>query len=883
MKLKASGKSPFASEAGEKSFLALLHDGPLAKIFKEEKLRLAPAKGSRRFRNDRENYPNLYDQTYFAHALNVSITAGILFEAAAQSATGGAPTEREIRIVLAAGALHDFNKLPLSGGRALARGLEEFRSVAESLIAGFIDKADIETVLHLVLDTESTTSKEASSYEITMSPRRATLAALCLQLADQLAGSDTDPENPETYVAKIKRFREKHSEFHELPDIQVQLFALVPQPILAREARNAFIDWIREHGTLLHESERYVTWMGPVPSPEDIKKIDETLWDRIKPKEEDAFEKAGCSHNSFGTSWTQFVDPTPQVVDRWIEHFGGRLVFWQGDWGVRNFDVLCREFPGVFVFDKPSMDRPKGRVRLVLPKYDESAGADYQHKRATAKLIIAHCVMQKLLDTSARGPPVDDHGPFETAVLEGVMGTTVPGILWAYAERENPEEAYGRVVERIAQRLLDVSPRKTNPVAGFMNTVLGKGPMPAAGPTGTGCVYCGKASSTTVEKAVMFGIKPTAWAPRKKGVQEESQKGFICDLCVVENQLRETAARTSQAKPGKDGFLTAHIHAADLVCDVYWPGLTPLLNSESADREERVLKLFPKRSRNEKAGHQVVPLRGHYSVPIPKPAASGNVKETLAYLYRLRDCLVFIRNTGFKLHVSPLALVPMQQRAQFRWENPPAWMEAAGLAEVHVDDLLPILEGGIRHPSALEVVEALIQAGKEVGEIQGHRVLISRILQNPLSLYEAAGRRVSSQTDGPHFIEILEEKYMDKDEKKTLEKIALAYIQFNARGEWSNNTWTWATRHYLDLRDAYRGEPEWKALVTGDLFSYAQRQNKGVTAEQIEAFVEAMEEYLVRFRGGQSPIGSDRRVLINAIAYKCRTLYRTVFPKEVPT
>jgi hypothetical protein len=883
MKLKAR-KTPFASEVGEKSFLAFLDDGPLARIFEEEKLRLAPAKGSRRFRDDSENYPNLYEQTYFAHALNVSTTAGILFEAAARSATGDAPTDREIRIVLAAGVIHDFDKLPLSGGRPLARGLEEARNEAESLIAGFIDKADIETVLHLALDTESTTSREASSYEITINPRRATLAALCLQLADQLAGSDTDPENPEAYVAKIKRFREKHSGFHELPDIHVQLFALVPQPVLAREARNAFIDWIREHGTLLHESERYVTWIGSVPSLQDTQRIDASLWNRIKPKEEDAFEKAGCSHNSFGTTWTQFVDPTPQVVDRWIEYFRGRLVFWQGDWGVRNFEALSREFPGVFVFDKPSTDRPEGRVRLTVPESDEAAGVDYQRRRATAKLITAHCVMQVLLDTSARGLPEGDHGPFETDALEGVMGTTVPGILWAYAERENPEEAYGRVVERIAQRLREISPPRTNPVAGFMDTLLGKGPLPAAGPTGAGCVYCGKASSTTVEKAVMFGIKPTAWAPRKKGVQQESHRGFICDLCVVENQLRETAARISQARAGKDGFLTAHIHAADLVCDVYWDGLTPLLKSESADREERVLRLFPKSSRHEKAGGQVVPLRGHYSVPIPKPAASGNVGETLAYLYRLRDCLVFIRNTGFKLHVSPLALVPMQQRAQFRWENPPAWMEAAGLAEIHVDDLLPDLaEDGIHRPSALEVVEALIQAGKEVGRTQGHRVLISRILQNPLSLYEAAGRRVFSQTDGPHFVEILEEKYMDKDEKKSLEKIALAYIHFNARGEWSNNTWTWATRQYLDLRDGYRGEPEWKALVTGDLFSYAQRQNRGATAEQVENFVDAMEEYLVRFRGGQPPIGSDRRVLINAIAYQCRKLYRTVFPKEVPT
>ena len=877
MNLKAR-RTPFRTNEGERAYLALVHDGPLARIFAAEELRLAPAKGSRRYREDSQHYPNLYDQTYFAHALNVSTTAGILFEAAAEGGSGGAATEREVKMVLAAGAIHDFNKLPSAGGRSLARSFEETRGDAKKLVIDFVDNADVETVLHLALDTEAGTSKESSRYALTMSPRRETLAALCLQLADQLAGSDADPENPEAYLAKVTKFREMHS---FVPEIHVQTFALVPQPALAREARDAFIEWIREHGTLLHESERYVTWMGPVPSKEDLQKMDDALWQRMAPSMEAAFDKAGYSHNSFGMTWIQFIDPTTEAVDRWTEHFGGKIVFWQGDWGVRHFDALTREFPGVFVYDTPSKDRPKGRVRLEVPIKDESAGPDYQRRRAIAKLIIAHCIMQSLSDTGTRGPPAGDKGPFETDELEGVMGATVLGILWARAERDDPEGAYKRVVQRISQRLRETTPPKTNPVADFVSALVGNGALPPAGATAAGCIYCGKASSTYVERANVFGIKPTAWAPRKKGIQQESHKGFICDLCIVENQLRDTAARKSQAAASKDGFLTAHIHAADLVCDVNWEGLRPLFESEGAYQENRGLKLFPKGKRQERTGGQVVPLRGHYSIPIPKPTASGKVGETLAYLFRLRDCLSFVCHTGFKLHVSPLALVPVQQRAQFRWENPPAWMEASGLAEVHVDELIPYVKGETRRPSAPEVVDAFIRAGNEVGGRQGHRAFITRLLQNPMSLYEAAGPKVGVRNDGTNFVDILEERYMNKDEKTSLEKIAVAYIGFNARGEWSNSTWKWATRQYLDLRDRYRGESEWRTLVAGDLFADAQRQNHRTSLEQIETFVDAMEDYLMGFRGGQPPIGSDQRVLINAIAYQCRKLYRTVFPKEV--
>ena len=141
MKLKAR-KTPFLSEAGENAFLALLNDGPLARIFSNEKLRLAPAKGSSRFRKDFSKYANIYDQTYFAHSLNVSITAGILFEAAVYKLSNEHPTEREIRIVLAAGSIHDFNKLPFFGMKSLPHGFREFRE--ETNIS--IDSNDIEII-----------------------------------------------------------------------------------------------------------------------------------------------------------------------------------------------------------------------------------------------------------------------------------------------------------------------------------------------------------------------------------------------------------------------------------------------------------------------------------------------------------------------------------------------------------------------------------------------------------------------------------------------------------------------------------------------------------------------------------------------------------------
>ena len=886
MKLKTR-KTPFSSEVGEQAYLKFLNDGPLARIFSNDRMRLAPAKGLKKYRENTQDYPNLYDQTYFAHALNVSTTAAIIFETVCSKSPDNSLTEQDMRMVLAAGALHDFNKLPQSNNITLERGLIDCRDEAIRIISEYIDEPDFDSVLHLALDTESTTSKDSSSYTLSISPRKASTAALSLQLADQLVGSNINPASPETYLEVLRRFQGKHSDFKESFVVRVQIFALVPQPLLARKARNVFINWIRDNGTLLHESEGYVTWMGPTPSDNDLEEMDAKLLTNIQPSSKEAFDKAGYSHNKFGTAWTQFIEPTPDAVNQWIEHFGGHLVFWEqknDTWGIDHFNYLSEDFPGIFVYDKPSTQNPNGRVRLELPNPDEYAGQEHQNRYCTAKLIIAHCVLQKILNKSKgtqKGLPSGNYAPYKTDKLHGTMGVTVSGILNARAERDRIQESYKNVLDKISHILQETSSNRQNPVQGYLRTALGLNKqIPMSGQTGDACIYCGKSSQISIKSENVFGIKPTAWAPRKKGIQRENQ-GIICDLCVVENQLRNSAANESKAIMGKDDFLSVHVHAADLVCDVFWAGLKPLLQSERADAQKQTLVLFPKAVRNESSKGQVVPIRSHYSLPIPKPAASMTTGETLAYLFRLRDALAFIYQTGFKLHVSPLALIPVQQKAQFKWDNSPAWMNALGLDEIHVDELLPTYDGDCKIPSAPETLDALIKAGNMLGGSQGHRVFISQLIRNPLSLYEAAGDRIKSERDGSDYINILEGRYMNKDETNSIEKVAFAYIRFNARGEWSNNTWTWATRQYLELRDRYHDEPEWMSLLKGDLIASAQRKNKGAKVQNIEEFVESMETYLAQYLGGNSPIGSDQRVLINAIAYKCKQNYRKVFPKEV--
>lgn len=882
MKIEAH-EAPFRTEAGKAAYLDALEDGgPLGRIFKDPFLRLAPAKGAEAFRSQ-GRFARVFDQTYFAHALNVSVTGSILYEAATAAEEGGSDG-REMRIVLAAGALHDFDKLTtLSRGRSLHVALREHEGEARRLVEGYVEPHEVESVLHLALSAEGSDRVHASGYATVLSPRRATLAAWCLQLADRLAGNGSDPNDAERYRKTVEDFRTQfpRTRFALVPEIQVQAFALIPQPSLARAARRRFLDWIRSNGTLLHETERYVSWIGRRPQEKEVESLDEALWEDVRPPPEVAFDKAGISHNAVRTSWTRFVDPTPETVEAWIDHHGGRLVVWQGDWGVRHVHALARDFPGVF-----HHDAPKKRVLVQLPEDDPDAREPARRVRRLARLVVAHCIRQTLSETRALPPHVP--AEYDVKDMKGVMGATVPGILWARAERDDVE-AFGRVVADVARLLAQRRGGARNPAKGILRALVGEAIPPQMARTGESCIYCGAAAADMVEDALVFGLKPTAWGPRKKGVQRETHTGRICEPCVLENVLRDQMARRAEAPASDKGHLTVHVHAADLVCNVRWDQFKPLLQGERADSEGRALILFPKGKKGTKLVGQLVPLSGHVSVPMPKPAASGTTSETLAHLYRLRDCLAFVRDTGFKLHVSPLGLVPSQERAQFRWINAPAWVGLLGLAEVHVDRLLDGEKNGRRVPHALRVVEALLRAGHEAGGSQGHRSFISHIVRDPLSVYDLSDKERPVSQDPDHFLNVLEDAYVPAEQQDALTRAALAYIHFNVRGSWSNNTWTWATREYLSLRDKYgpkspgeRLSGSQRVLLVGDLRASAERKWKAAPTEKIEEFVDEMEAFLSTFRGGRAVTGEDRRVLINAISHLARKNYRTVFPKEVP-
>jgi hypothetical protein len=877
MELEAFERTPLRSEEGKRAYQDIIERGPLGAMFRRADLRLRPAKGGSRF-------AAYSDQSFFAHALNVATVAGVLYEAGCMHQEA-APDERGLRIALAAGAFHDFNKA-YDRRPDLANVLWEKSDDLLALLGDYLDgdKAAAETVCHYALQTEKGTAWDARQFPTFLPGLRGTLLAHALGAADALSGHHVDPDDPRTYDAEVrKRLRESPL----LPPIRVLALTRMPQSALAYEARNVLFDWIAKDGWLLHESETFVSWVGPPLTPEVARALAPKLANRTAGELKDAFDKSPPSHISLRIEWTTQYAPDAAVVKAWIDHFGGRLVFWSGNWGVRHRQKLQADFGAAIVYE-PS----KTRVRVEVPREDDPvAGSEHHAARLRTQWLIAHTIHERLKPRVAlpSQPPegYDLHG------VTGSLNATVAGIFAARGKAPTPE-AYDALCGQIASLLAGARRATQDPTEAFFLRYVGveTGAL-AHARTGKACIYCGVAATTKVSEAAVFGIKPTTWAPRKKGVQSESAGGVICDLCVLENQVRHRMSLKSGVSPREKEFVSLHLHVADLAVASDWHAFAKLV--ESSRVKGRRLLIIPKGGLPEGAEESEAlagigaPLRGHLSLRIPKPKGTPSASETLVHLWRLRDFLEVIHLTGFKMHVSPLFLSPQAKREQFAWENAPAWM-AALMRRVRRGDASGEHVASLRIDHierARACVEALLQTGNLVGGSQGHRTLVSQVLVQPLALYLYPDNRPSRSIPSQTNTDVLGEIFVTRETTNAIRKIADPYVRFNRKEQhWANSHWTWATRDYLDLRERFQGKPdeERHSMVVGTFLQNVTRRNPFLRDDDamrlVEDFAAAIEAYVRDLCRGKHPTNLDRRGLIAGVAYWCQKDYRTIHPKK---
>lgn len=841
----------FRTEVGQQEYDKVVR-GLLSKIYGTAELRLAPAKGG-------TPHPEYYDQSAFAHSVNVATVGGLLYEEACLE-TGREPERQEMRIVLYAGALHDFNKFV--DEIDLLKSLKEDDGLFEELVEGSLSEDERETVRHLILQTEATSSKEAREFGLVLNPKIAGLIARCLNLADALSGGKgVDPNDHRRYRELLER---KRGDSSRLPEVHILPFTVVPQTLLAQNVRRCLFQWIRDQdGAVLHVTEAYVSWVGPGFETDALNEIEERFINRIRPSLDDALSNSTVGqYNTIKPTWIEYHEPTPENVDAFIEEYLGRMLLLQGSWANENFEILHDRWEH-FRYDEEG--QATNKVALEVPEKDDVSSEEEKEARIDSKILIASCLAATLEDDDE----VPDQLPadFEMESLRGVTKKAAKGIIRAYPEPAE-EKVYERYLDRVSTWLTnqDRCLAFRESLEGFARQVLGYPTVDSLEPPSNeyGCIYCGAEADRVLERDHAFGFGPTAWGPRMRGVQRESDKAKpkICPVCVVEAQVRQGIADASGVPGNAKKLLGVHLHAADLWADT---NVSTLLDGAFKDEQSqrligedgKRLVLIPKGSGTD----QTVPAEGHISTFMPVPDASRNTGRTLAHLYRLRDLLSFAAQFGFKVQVSPLQLHARHHKPFVKWENGPSWMHGLGIDEVRIDQL----------SRKLEFTEALIRVGQEAGSKNGHATVINSILQQPLEVYTWPVRSPSdSEESNP--TDVLEREIVPDNVKDQIDEAAEAFCEFNPGGEYTKNKWTWAAREALDAAEAHWEREDRAFRVVADLYPQAERKNEYARREDLEEFVDALESYLQEEHPEAPPIGRDKRSLINAIAYRAQQI-----------
>ena len=326
--------------------------GPLAIILRNYPLTIA---------NGGSKHKEFPDQTYFTHIVNGLVLGGRMLENELLDTFG---TEDKlpnniaewVRLYFAAFTLHDINKLETN--KTLIDTVNNEWNKYSVIVAPFLSSiGEPETwsddLKYLILSTEEGTRDHANILNTKRNRQELEKIASYMKFSDRIGSIKS--------ISSLHIYHEIRRIFEEFPkgssrNLHVIMFADVPQTMLRVKASLSFLKMLENNG-------RYVVLKTPDaiifegnPINQDI--IDQSILDlnqTLKP-ENNIKELIGLyepSSNSIKYNFAEKVRVTPEIVDNFIDHWMGKLLFWQGTPWRRNhsdFSVIMREYK--IFFDK---------------------------------------------------------------------------------------------------------------------------------------------------------------------------------------------------------------------------------------------------------------------------------------------------------------------------------------------------------------------------------------------------------------------------------------------------------------------------------------------------------------------------------------------------
>jgi hypothetical protein len=859
----------FGSHMVERAAKDLIN-GPLGSVFRDDKWRLTPAKGSKEFQN-RTLYSN---QTFFSHSLNVTITAAILFceenRASLENENQVLPGSRYyiedvVRVLMAAAAFHDFNKLV---GGEYPNVLESETDTLVSLLDGFIRKNELlSDVKYLILTTEGGTSGYAASLKTELPGNILAKLQTYIEAGDRLSGYH-GYANAKSYSDQLAALKDNSPVLS-----RIRTIVLVPrvQLLLVWKLRQAIMQYLPTLGyRVLHEGSDFISYVGEDLTEEDYYELDKKILQEIASNLPiDIIRQYPPSHNSIKWTWAERIEISPQNILEFIYCWGGRLLLWEGTWFNDHADLLVSSGIPFKILD--------GRPRIESP--EDLRGAVDATRYPIVAAIVCSLAVDRGLDPEydANDYIINLKWPIEE--LTGIPRKTAIALAWSawvMSDILKASERIDEIINNLSIKLDKEIEKQENPLIGFTTATIVSRRYEALRTEKPvdkkrTCYQCLGEGKYPLDATRVNGYGAQNATGLKLTKLSDNAKGYLCPWCVAENQLRGKEFNNEK------GLIAIHVHMADLVPDVGHEDIGPLLPTADdvqigVGAVKGEIRLYPR--------GRFVKLDGHMTI-FSEVSRSDKTEEGrfLKNLYNL------VYQIGMKVHATSFmsnALPPIQMLS---WDNAPAWAKNLSLDQANIDEVA----------RKKRILESLIKMGQAQEGSDGFGNFVISFNRSPQHLYFVVNRCFYEKKplgiyleseEGGKLISLLEEEYMDAEKTDMMQRLGILGVEIAPSPNWSANDHRWVMQEAIRALESSRSLPreERISFVAAQIAAYAQRFQKysstTVIDDKSREFTTLLVDYLDKYHRGDVPTGIMRSYLVNHYAYEYRRSYRTVRPKD---
>ncbi|MDP3106314.1 MAG: hypothetical protein Q8M95_17110 [Candidatus Methanoperedens sp.] len=643
------------------------------------------------------------DQTYFTHIVNGLVLGGRMLENELLETFG---TEEKlpnniaewVRLYFAGFTLHDINKLETN--KTLIDTVNNEWNKYSVIVAPFLSSIGepeswSDDLKYLILSTEEGTRDHANLLNTKRNRQELEKISGYMKFSDRI-GSIKSTSSMKIYH-EIRRIFEDFTK-ESGRNLHVVMFADVPQTMLRIKASLSFLEVLKNNG-------RYVVLKTPDAiifegSPINQEIIDQSILDldqSLKP-ENNIKELIGLyepSSNKIKYNFAKKVRVTSEIVDNFIDHWMGKLLFWQGTPWRRNhtdFSVIMREYK--IFFDKKAESIDATYILKPPEKTSDEESEEILNQRYLAKLIVANCVAIDLEAISMEDARINEwllanKILYASEDIETLLKKTLSAIALAILDgSKEPKTVYSQVIEKIADKLEIDNPQKDitdigefvssiiyygssdiNPLKGICDENIDKKEM---------CLQCGAPSGRGLEASLVFGYGATCGTGRKvtKLRDDERFKGRICKWCELENRIRKNEFKDIS----KGIVIQAHLGDYFVPIDIQY--VIESLKTKDTDTIDKISgkAIFTKFGGSHQLDHHTVVFQEN----------PGNRIGQFYFLFQLLEN--FINDTGIKVHVTPLQGAPRIRAEQFSWENAPGWVKSLNMNSLRIDEIPRAIE-----------------------------------------------------------------------------------------------------------------------------------------------------------------------------------------------